>query len=71
MGNCRYASGADYWNQEVFYCRHCGTYYMRCPDCGKLIPVSGMPENGKTKATCLSCGNVVLYAGDYDMEGGA
>ena len=70
LGNSRYNKSADLWNQEVFYCRHCGAYFMRCPECKTLIPVRDMPEDGKTIARCGSCRKTVLYASDYDMGGG-
>lgn len=70
MGNSRYDKSADLWNQEVFYCRHCGAYFMRCPECKTYIPVNDMPVNGKTIARCGKCRKTVLYAFDYDMSGG-
>lgn len=66
-GNASYRSGADCWNQQVFYCRHCGQYFMRCPKCDKLLPVNGMPENGQTMVRCATCGSNILYASDYNM----
>ena len=69
-GNSRYKSGSDHWSQELYYCRNCKTYYMKCPKCGNLMPLSDMPQNGKTLVTCNNCGDKTLYAADYDMGGG-
>ena len=68
-GNSRYKRDADHWSHTLFYCKNCKTYYLKCPKCGNLMPLSEMPHNGKTEATCSSCGDTTLYADDYDMGG--
>lgn len=69
-GNSRYRGGSDHWSQELYFCRNCKTYYMKCPKCGYLMPLSVMPQNGKTLVVCNICGDKTLYAADYDMGGG-
>ena len=70
LGNSLYRSGSDHWSQELYYCKNCKTYYMKCPKCGNLMPQGDMPQNGKTLVTCNTCGDKTLYAADYDMGGG-
>lgn len=69
-GNSRYRKDCDHWTQDLYFCKNCKTYYIKCPKCGNLMPLSVMPKNGKTQVVCGSCGDKTLYAGDYDMEGG-
>ena len=69
MGNSGYRNDCDQWSQELYFCMNCKTYYMKCPKCGTLMPLSDMPKNGKTMLKCGSCGSKILYANDYDMGG--
>lgn len=70
MGNSGYRDDCDHWSQELYFCMNCKTYYMKCPKCGNLMPLSVMPKNGKTLVKCGNCGDITLYADDYDMGGG-
>lgn len=70
-GNSRHRSeGVDHWSEELYYCLDCKIYYIKCPKCGNLLPLSVMPTNGKTIVKCKKCGDTTLYAGDYDSGGG-
>ncbi len=70
-GNSRHRKEeADHWSEEIYYCTDCKIYYMKCPKCGNLLPLSVMPTNGKTIVKCKKCGDATLYAGDYDAGGG-
>lgn len=69
-GNARYKSdGCDHWTKDLYFCKNCGSYYIRCAKCGNFIMLKMMPKNGKTQAVCSLCGDKILYAGDYDMGG--
>lgn len=70
LGNFGYKEGCDNWSQELFFCKNCKTYFMKCPSCGNLMPLSVMPENGKTIVKCGNCSKKTLYAADYNMGGG-
>lgn len=70
MGNAGYRDDCDHWSQELYFCTNCKTYYMKCPKCGNLMPLSVMPKNGKTLVKCGNCDDRTLYAADYNMGGG-
>lgn len=69
MGNSGYRNDCDHWSIELYFCTNCKTYYMKCPKCGNLMPLSVMPNNGKTVVKCSNCGDRTLYADDYNMGG--
>lgn len=69
MGNSGYRDNCDHWSQELYFCMNCRTYYMTCPRCGNLMPLSFMPVNGKTVVKCSKCDDRTLYADDYDIGG--
>lgn len=65
-----YRQDCDEWSTELYFCEHCTTYFMKCPKCDHLLPLSVMPKNGKTLVVCNQCGHRTLYAGNYDTAGG-
>ena len=69
LGNLRHKEGADHWSLGLYLCQNCKKYYLKCPNCGNLMPLDSMPKNGKTMVDCTQCGHKTLYAGDYDMGG--
>ncbi len=69
-GNALYKrDGCEHWASDLYFCKNCGTYHLRCPNCGHLIILSEMPKNGKTQAVCGVCGDKTLYARDFNMGG--
>lgn len=70
MGNSSYRKGSDCWSNELYYCTRCKIYYIKCPNCGEMMPLSVMPKNGKTIVECKECEKKILYATDYNMGGG-
>ncbi len=69
MGNSGYRNGCDHWSQDLYFCEHCKSYYIKCPKCKNMMQLAEMPQNGQTVVRCSECGDRTLYAGDYDMGG--
>lgn len=62
---------ADFRTLDLYYCMHCKSYYIVCPGCGALNPLSEMPNETRTLISCSRCHKRILYAeGDYSMGGG-
>ena len=62
---------ADFRTLDLHYCEHCKSYYIVCPECGTLNPLSEMLNETRTLISCSRCRKRILYAeGDYSMGGG-
>jgi len=47
---------------ELYYCKHCRAYYLKCPLCGHLIETESLPTETFSKYSCGNCKKIILYS---------
>lgn len=47
---------------ELYYCKHCKRYYLKCPLCGYLIEIKDLPTETFSKYPCGRCKKIIMYS---------